>query len=476
MAQKKNSSVTRSRPEPRSRALPVTGALLKKMQAGFQANQGYRIAQNAVTRNSIEDVALNRRVVTDTDHTFSHLLDDWTVTNQKQSGRCWLFAGLNLFRVGAMKKLNIKEFEFSQNYILFWDKLERSNYFLEAIKETAARPLEDRTVAYLLDHPLDDGGQWTMFANIVRKYGLVPQAFMPESQSSSNTRQLNAILRAKLREGAMGIRNILNRGKSMATAERYKEKILDVIYRILSINLGDPPARFTWQWIDKDKKFHREEELTPQQFARKYLEAPPDEYVCLVHDPRSSNPYKRTYTVEYLGSVVGGDQVRYLNVEIGIMKELAMRSIQEGEPVWFGCDVRHMMDRKLGILDENLYDFGLLYDTTFEMDKESRLHYHQSMMSHAMLFTGVDILAGNPRRWRVENSWGEDVGKKGFFVMNDSWFDEHMFEITVRKSRLPQDLLKAWELKPIVLPPWDPMGSLAGDSLAGAAWPGRPAG
>jgi len=440
----------------------LTPHLLTELCREFQAVPSYKLAMNAVTQTPVDDVALNRDVVTNTDFTFSHWLDDWAVTHQKQSGRCWMFAGLNLFRVGAMKKMKLKEFEFSQNYTLFWDKLERANYLLEAIIETASSPMTDRVVAFLLSEPLNDGGQWNMFANIVRKHGLVPKALMPETESSSNTWRMNSILVYKLREGAKRLRQLRARGAALVEIRAAKHEILKVVHRILCIHLGTPPSKFEWQWNDKNKKFHRDGEMTPQQFAKKYITLPLGEYVCLVHDPRPTSPVNRTFTVQHLGNVVGGGEVLYLNVDIGAMKELAMRSIVRGEPVWMGCDVGKMMRCDLGLWDKNLFDYEGVYDTTFNLNKAERLIYHQTAMTHAMLFTGVDVVNKHARRWRVENSWGEEkCGRKGFFVMNDSWFDEHMFEIATRKSALPKPLQKALKLPPIVLPPWDPMGSLA---------------
>jgi len=241
-----------------------------------------------------------------------------------------------------------------------------------------------------------------------------------------------------------------------------KDQILAAVYRILCIHLGTPPDRIEWQWTDKERQFHRDREMTPRQFAERYVDLPLEEYVCLVNDPRPSSPYGRTFTVEYLGNVVGGGIVKYLNIPIETMKQIAMQTLVGGEPVWFGCDTGKMMRRDLGIWDINLYDYETLYDTSFTMDKAARLEYHQTAMNHAMLFTGVDVVDGTPRRWRVENSWGaENTGQKGFFVMNDSWFDEHMFEIAARRDQLPADLRDALDQEPIVLPAWDPMGSLA---------------
>ena len=438
---------------------------LKLMQEAFDSKPHHRQMQNAVTVTTVDKLALNRAVVTGIDDSFSCKLDDWAVTNQKKSGRCWIFAGTNLLRVGAMKKMNLKEFEFSQSYVFFWDKIERANYFLESIIDTVNRPDGDRTVDFLLANVLGDGGQWNMFVSLIRKHGLVPKTAMPESESSSNSRMMNKALKAKLREGAKFLRDMHAKGAGIKKLRKAKHEILAVIYRILSIHMGVPPARFDWQWRDKDNRFHRDGVLTPQEFAQKYVTLDLDEYVCLVHDPRPNSPFGCTFTVAYLGNVVGGEPVKYLNVDIDTMKNIAMRTLLDGEPVWFGCDCGPQMARDIGLWDAHLFDYEGVYDTKFALNKADRLIYHQSSMNHAMLFTGVDIVDGRPRRWRVENSWSDETGKKGFFIMNDSWFDEYMFEIAARKSYLPKELQKALELKPIVLPPWDPMGSLAGSEL-----------
>lgn len=448
-------------PTAKRTATPLTTARLQKLRTQFARDRAARLAQNAVTQVTIDDVALRRGVVSNVDHTFSTMLDDWTTTNQKGSGRCWMFAGLNLFRAGAMQKMSIKNFEFSQNYPLFWDKLERANYFLHAIRETARKPVDDRTVAFLLQRPLDDGGQWNMFVSVVKKYGVCPQALMPETESSSNTRRLNQNLLTRLRAGACTLRKLIRQRKSARTVQNAHDHILTDVYRILSIHLGTPPERFTWQWMDKDRTFHRDPATTPQEFADKYITIPFDEYVCLVHDPRHSSPQGRTFTVQYLGNVVGGDPVIYLNVDIDTLKRIAMETLQGGEPVWFGCDTAKMMRRDKGIWDIDLFDYAGVYDVDLAMTKEERLLHQETAMNHAMLFTGVDVVRNKPRRWRVENSWGDQIGDRGFFVMNDNWFDEHMFEIAARRSMLPERLQKALDRKPIVLPPWDPMGALA---------------
>jgi bleomycin hydrolase len=439
----------------------VTADDLEEFAKDFAASPAYRLAQNAVTRVGLEDVAISREILNATDHSFSTHLDDWKVTNQERSGRCWLFAGLNLLRVGAMKTMDLKEFEFSQNYVMFWDKVERANYFLEAIIETADEDVDDRTVAHLLESVADDGGQWNMFVAIVNKHGLVPKAFMPETYSCTNTGPMNGVLRSVLRQGAKAVRAAVAEGGTQA-GRAEKAGILKVVYRVLAIHLGTPPERFDWQWTDKDKNFHRDGMVTPQEFVAKYVGLPLDEYVCLVHDPRPTSPAGRTFTVQYLGNVLGAPPVTYLNVGIPLMKQLAARALEGGEPVWFGCDVGKMMSNEYGVWDAHLYDLPSVYDTAFELTKADRLLYHETLMTHAMLFTGVDVVDGATRKWRVENSWGTDRGKDGFYTMNDSWFDEHVFEIAARRDQLPEELRAALDEKPIVLPAWDPMGSLAG--------------
>ncbi|MGH9076427.1 MAG: aminopeptidase C [Acidimicrobiales bacterium] len=429
------------------------------LRKGFSANPAYKLAQNAVTRVSVDDVAIDRELVNGADYSLSHVLDDWKVTNQARSGRCWLFAGLNLLRVGAARKMGVKDFELSQSHTMFWDKLERANYFLEAIIATAERDPDDRGVSFLLDSVAADGGQWNMFVAIVAKHGLVPKAFMPETHSSSNTARMNSVLRSVLRQGARTLRRLAG-APEVAASE--KARIMSVVYRVLCIHLGTPPERFLWQWTDKERGFHRQGVMTPREFAAEYVELPLDDYVCLVDDPRPSSPRGRTFTVEFLGNVVGAPPVTYLNVDMALLEDTAARTIREaGEPVWFGCDVGKMMSNEYGLWDSRLYELDLVYDTAFELGKADRLAYHESRMTHAMLFTGVDMVDGRSRRWRVENSWGADKGRDGFYTMNETWFDDYVFEIAARSQYVPADLRAALAGEAIVLPAWDPMGSLA---------------
>jgi len=437
----------------------ITKKQIDKMRKEFESDSSARVAQNAVTSNNLSSVTLRRDLVQEIDFTFSTKLDEWKATNQKSSGRCWLFATLNLFRPGTMKKMNVKEFEFSQAHIHFWDKFERSNHFLEAIIETSGRPVDDRTIHFLLSDPIGDGGQWNMAMNLIRKHGLVPKSAYPESNSSSSTRWMNSILKDILRSSASEIRGILDSGGSDEEARSHKESRMEDIWRVLCIHLGTPPESFDWQWRDKDKEFHRRGEMTPQQFADEFVDVDWEEYVCIVNDPR--NEYYQTYTVDYLQNVAGGPPVVYLNVPSDEMKSITQEILEDGMPVWMGCDVGKQMDRKRGLWDANLFETNELYGVDYGMTKADRLRYGQTMMTHAMLFTGVDVYEGKPRRWRVENSWGDDSGQKGFYTMNDNWYDEHMFEIASPKKYLTEKMVKGLETVPIVLEAWDPMGSLA---------------
>ena len=437
----------------------ITKKQIESMRAEFDGDPSAKVAQNAVTGNNVASVSLRRDLVQEVDFTFSTKLDNWKATNQKSSGRCWLFATLNLFRPGTMKKMNVNEFEFSQAHIHFWDKFERSNHFLEAIIETSDRAVDDRTIHFLLSDPIGDGGQWNMAMNLIRKHGLVPKSAYPESNSSSSTRWMNSILKDILRSTASEIREIIGSGGTAEDARAHKESRMKDIWRVLCIHLGTPPESFDWQWRDKDKEFHRRGKMTPQEFAGEFVDIDWEDYVCIVNDPR--NEYYQTYTVEYLQNVAGGPPVVYLNVPSDEMKSITQKILEDGLPVWMGCDVGKQMDRKRGLWDANLFETNELYGVNYGMDKADRLRYGQTMMTHAMLFTGVDVVDGKPRRWRVENSWGDDSGEKGFYTMNDNWYDEHMFEIATSRKYLSKKMLDGLETEPRVLDAWDPMGSLA---------------
>ena len=428
---------------------------------GFASDPRNRLMQNTVTQRDVNEVALDRQIATEATHTFSTLLDEWATTDQGFSGRCWLFSGLNLFRVDTMNSLNTRRFEYSQSYMMFWDKVERANFILEAVIETADRPTDDRIIQHLMTAPVEDAGQWDMFVNLVDKYGVVPKEAMPETESSGNTRQMNNSLYYQVRQGAAKIRQMYKEEAGLDAMRQAKMDTLTTVYRILCIHLGNPPSIVDWQWRDRDGKFHRDGELTPLDFADRYISTDYRDMVCLVNDPRHDHPYFQTYTISYLGNVVGARSVRYLNVPIEVMKDITLRQLLDGRPVWMGCDTGKQNHRKMGLWDANLFDYGAVYGSEFDMDKATRLEYGQTQMTHAMLFTGVDVVEDSPRRWRVENSYGNTVGDKGFFLMNDSWYDEYMFEIAAPSKYLSSDLITALDTEPIALPPWDPMGALA---------------
>ena len=445
-----------------SSASAVTAAAVSRYGTAFDRDPKNRLLLNAVTVGDLPKVALDRDAVLRADHTFSHLIKTGAATDQKHSGRCWLFAGLNLFREEAMRRLGLEELELSQNHLLFWDKLEKSNYFLETMIETADEPADGRLVWFLLQDPISDGGQWDMFANLVRKYGVVPRSVMPETASSGNTGVMNAVVAALLREWAAELRRRHAAGEPAAALRARKDEMLEAMYRVLAIHLGRPPHDFLWQWRDKEDVFHRDGVVTPQDFFARYVGFDLDSVVSLINCPTQDKPFGRLYTVQYLGNVRGGDIVRYLNVPMEAFRRAAVEMILAGRPVWFGCDVGKMRDTKQGILDARLYDLEADYGVPPVADKAERVAYGHSAMTHAMVLTGADLdEAGRPRKWRVENSWGKKFGRKGYFVMSGDWFEEYMFEVVVDKAFVPADVLALLEAEPVVLPPWDPMGSLA---------------
>ena len=423
-----------------------------------------RLAQNAAVRNDIIDLAMDWEYFRKIDHTFSDVISgEMGVTDQKASGRCWGFAGLNLFRIYLGRKHNLKEFEFSQSYFMFWDKLEKTNYFLENMIKTTNKPSNSRLIMHLLDNPIQDGGQWDMWVNLIKKYGVLPKSEMPESYQSSKSLRMNRMITRKLREFAKVIREAKQNLVSNTDLRVMKASMLKTVYRMLTIHLGTPPESFAWQIRNKKNEFHRFENLTPIQFFNEHVRLNLDEYICLINCPMPDKAYNEIYTVEYLGNVIEGQSIRYLNVETSVMKKAGVKSIQNNDPVWFGCDVSKYFHRTLGIMDMELFNYELFYGTNFDLDKAGRLEYGDSQMTHAMLITGVDLDSKNrPIKWRVENSWGNKNGDKGYHIMSDSWFDEYNYEIVVHKSYLPDDLAKIYETKkPVKLPPWDPMGALA---------------
>ncbi|MDU2964088.1 MAG: aminopeptidase C, partial [Streptococcus salivarius] len=327
---------------------------------------------------------------------------------------------------------------------------------------TADQEIGSRKVKLLLDTPQQDGGQWDMVVSLFEKYGVVPKSVYPESVASSNSRELNQYLNKLLRQDAQILRDLIAGGADQATVQAKKEKLLQEIFNYLAMTLGLPPRQFDFAYRDKDDNYQSEKNITPQVFFEKYVGLKLSDYVSVINAPTADKPYGKSYTVEMLGNVVGAPSVRYINLPMDRFKELAIAQMKSGETVWFGSDVGQVSDRQKGILATNVYDFTASMDINLTQDKAGRLDYSESLMTHAMVLTGVDLDAdGKPVKWKVENSWGDKVGQKGYFVASDAWMDEYTYQIVVRKDFLTAEELAAYEAEPQVLAPWDPMGALA---------------
>ena len=433
-----------------------------KLYAAYEANPKFAAMENAISHNGLLTSLEKRSAAVESTPVFSLDLTKDKVSDQKASGRCWMFAALNTFRHKMIANFQLEDFELSQAHTFFWDKYEKSNWFLEQVLATADQELTSRKVKFLLDTPQQDGGQWDMVVALFEKYGVVPKSVYPESISSSNSRELNQILNKLLRQDAQILRELVVEGADLAELQAKKEELLQEVFNFLAMNLGLPPRQFDFSYRDKDNHFHSENGLTPQAFFKKYVDLKLDDYVSIINAPTADKPYGQSYTVEMLGNVVGSKPVRYLNVEMDRLKELAIAQMQAGETVWFGSDVGQSSNRKAGIMADGMYDFTSSMDIQLTQDKAGRLDYSESLMTHAMVLTGVDLDEnGKAKKWKVENSWGEKVGNKGYFVASDSWMDEYTYQIVVRKEFLTEAELAAYEAEPIVLAPWDPMGALA---------------
>ncbi|HFI0145740.1 TPA: aminopeptidase C [Streptococcus suis] len=434
----------------------------ERLYANYLANPSLQAAENAVSHNGLLKSLETRQSAIDNDYVFSIDLTKDAVSNQKASGRCWMFAALNTFRHKLISDFKLENFELSQAHTFFWDKYEKSNWFLEQIIATADQEIGSRKVKFLLDTPQQDGGQWDMVVALFEKYGVVPKSVYPESISSSASRELNQYLNKLLRQDAQILRDLLAKGASPEEVQTQKENLLQEIFNFLAVNLGLPPRSFDFAYRDKDNVYHRDTNVTPQAFYEKYVGLKLSDYISIINAPTTDKPYNKSYTVELLGNVVGAPAVRYLNVEMNRFKELAIAQLKAGESVWFGSDVGQSSNRQTGIMATNTYDFSSGLGIHFHQDKAGRLDYSESLMTHAMVLTGVDLDDNEqPLKWKVENSWGDKVGDKGYFVASDSWMDEYTYQIVVRKEFLTQEELAAYQAQPQVLAPWDPMGALA---------------
>ena len=439
---------------------PITDAQLSAWNESFLADQRYQLAALALSKANMADVAFVPAAANDLRQKFSVNIKTLEAANQKSSGRCWIFAATNVLRERIAQACNLEKFELSQSYLAFWDKFERANYFLESILETADLPTTDRTVAHILNTGVHDGGQWDMFANIVRKYGLVPKDCYDETFQSSNTAMVNRILNQNLKACAIRLRKMVAEKASDVAIQAQKNGMLAKIYQYLASCYGEPPKSFDFEYVDKDEVYHLEPGCTPQSFAEKYVGELLDNVVSVIHAPTADKPYHRTFTIRLLGNVVGGKPVIHLNLTLEELKNAIIAQLQAGKVVWFGSDVSNYGDRERGFWDDRSYNFELLTGLDLAIDKADGLDYNFSAMNHAMVITGVNLVDGKPNRWKIENSWGDDRGAKGYFACSDSWFDKFVYQAAVEMDYLG-DLAKFTEAEPIVLEPWDPMGTLA---------------
>lgn len=428
---------------------------LENIENEYKKDITNTIARRALVKSKISDLTKVNEQTEFTRNMFSINLKTLPVTNQKRSGRCWIFAGCNVIREKIAEKYNLKDFEISQNYIAFYDKLEKCNYLLESIISLKNSPKDDRTLDYLLSTGVQDGGQWDLFVNIVNKYGVVPKNAFPETFQSSNTNEIDGLLNKYIRKFAYDIRN------NEENIEARKEKSIKEIYSILCSCFGIPPKTFTFEYVDKDKKYNIIKDLTPMKFYKEIVPINLDDYVSIINSPTDDKPFGKTYTVDYLENVIEGNEVLYLNLEIERLKELAINQLKDGETVWFGSDCGKAGDREGGVWDDATFDIDTLFKINSQMSKGAMLDTRESAMNHAMVITGVNLDNETPTKWKIENSWGDEVADKGYYVATDSWFTKYVYQVVVNKKYLTKEERESLKAEKIRLKPWDPMGTLA---------------
>ena len=443
----------------------VTTDDLEAARERFASERANVVAKNAVTAQGIRQVARVPEAVAANTSVFDVEVKQGKRCDQKRSGRCWMFASLNTMRTRIIERYNLKTFELSQAYPLFFDKVEKSNWFLENVLDTTEEPLNGRLMAHLLADPIGDGGQWDMFRALVKKYGVVPKEAMPETACSSNTAELDRYLTRYLRGAAKRLRESAAAGVGADDLRAMKKEMMGEVTSLLVTCLGEPPASFDVRLRDKDDDLVLNGTYTPQQFFESVVDMPVDDYVSVISAPTADKPFGHTYTVSRLGNVVEAGGVRYLNLPIERLKALAVAQLRSGRAVWFGCDVIQSYLRKEGIMDTASVDVDGLFGFPVEscMTRAERLDYGESLMTHAMVLEGVNLDAeGHPTLWKVENSWGADRAKDGFDSITDAWFDEYVYQVVIDKHLLEEEERHTYETEtPKVLAPWDPMGSLA---------------
>ena len=438
-------------------AQEISKTEMDKIRSGFKKDAYTKAMQNALSSNDISKLAWNRENVGATDPFFTYRVDVSGITDQKSSGRCWMFSSLNLFRPMAMKKFNLAEFEFSESYLYFYDLLEKANLFLNNMESSANLPIDDQKVKWYLRSPVDDGGQWINFVNLANKYGLVPKEAMGETNSSENTSLLTKFINTKLREDALEIRDLKNTKADPKKIASRKVEMLSEIYRMLALNLNEPPIEFQWRFKDKDKKIADVKTYTPQSFmAEVFGDTKLEDYVMIMNDP--SRPFWKHYEVENYRNTAEGNNWHYVNLPNDVIKEFCIASIKNNEALYASCDVGKQLRRDVGILDVDNFDYESVYGVKFGMNKAQRIETGESGSSHGMALIAVDVDAQRkPVKWQFENSWGPTACDKGYLTFTDAWFNEYMFRFVVNKKYLTAKVLEIYGQKPEMLPPWDPM-------------------
>lgn len=435
----------------------LTKEVLETLEKEYEADVVAKAVRRALYRTDVLELARVQENETNVQPQFSIDIPTMKATSQGQSGRCWIFAGCNFLREEVAKKCNVENFEISQNYVALCDKLEKINYTMESIISLKDVPWDDRTLMWVLQGGINDGGQWDMFTALIKKYGAMPKAAFPEAYMSSHTRNWGMLVNRRLRKFAADVQKNKD---DMEAISSLKTACLSELYSFTHSCFGVAPKTFDFEYVDKDKNYHIEKGLDPHTFYEKFIGLNLDDYVSLIHSPTTDKPYYEMYHVNYVGNVVDVP-VLYLNVPMADLKKAVLDTLKDGHIVWFGSDVGKWGDRQTGVWDPNNFDFKSLFGCDFRMDKENSLYYCESAMNHAMCITGVNLDNDVPTKWKIENSWGEDWGTKGYYLGSDTWFDELVFQAVVNKKYLPENLLACLDKKPIELNPWDPMGTLA---------------
>ncbi len=437
----------------------ISQETLQKLEKSYRKSTLNKVAENAIIKNGIYESSINHDAVQKHNFEFSIETKVGAITNQKNSGRCWIFASINMVRLALMEEFKLESIELSQNYITFHDYLEKANTYLNfMVDKGLGLSTLDRTFQHYNESPVQDGGYFEWFMDLIRKYGICPKSAMQETFQSENTTAIFKEVNLRLKSYVAKMRNVYENDKQV-TDEIYelKEKALEDVYNVLVKSLGMPPKSFTFSYHDKDKKFHSFES-TPIDFYKQHVEKPLSEKITVISDPREIYPYNRLLHSDFVKNVYDGTGLLKLNITLKEQKQAIINSLKDGKAVWFGCDVGASSNSKLGIMDENLYTTDLTLTKLLPFSKKEKFELHASVISHAMNLVGVDLdKNGKPLAWKVENSWGDEVGKKGIFSMSDKWFDEFSYEAIVDKKYLSDEALSGLKKDPIELEPFDPI-------------------